>query len=181
MIFKVIFHISGSHSIVTLVLFVMVYFFVSIWTYGLSVSAGLFIPCLLTGAAWGRVVGIALEIIFPDSVSHLKKWFNIRNIIKCYDLSLYQFSVLNTMVKSIYKFIICDKRSVAKHSQYNQPWRKSRKVPHNLTFVLHCYLNWLLWNECRSTLWALNTWYFLCKKYAWEHSLEFAFTEYWFC
>lgn len=58
---------KGSHSIVTLTLFVLVYFLVSIWTYGLSVSAGLFIPCLLTGAAWGRVVGIALEIIFPDS------------------------------------------------------------------------------------------------------------------
>lgn len=58
---------KGSHSILTLMLFVLVYFFVSIWTYGLSVSAGLFIPCLLTGAAWGRVVGIALEIIFPDS------------------------------------------------------------------------------------------------------------------
>uniref|UniRef100_A0A1B6CCK6 Chloride channel protein n=1 Tax=Clastoptera arizonana TaxID=38151 RepID=A0A1B6CCK6_9HEMI len=58
----------GSHRIDTLSLFALVYFFLSVFTYGLSVSAGLFIPALLTGAAWGRVVGLGLETILPDAI-----------------------------------------------------------------------------------------------------------------
>jgi hypothetical protein len=40
-------------------LFFVVYYLLNCWTYGLSISAGVFIPCLLTGAAWGRLTGIA--------------------------------------------------------------------------------------------------------------------------
>ncbi|XP_039293986.1 H(+)/Cl(-) exchange transporter 7 [Nilaparvata lugens] len=58
---------EGSQNMQTLFLFVLVYYLLSIWTYGLSVSAGLFIPCLLTGAAWGRLFGIGLETLFPDA------------------------------------------------------------------------------------------------------------------
>ncbi|XP_054264197.1 H(+)/Cl(-) exchange transporter 7-like [Macrosteles quadrilineatus] len=56
---------SGTHAIGTLLPFVIVYYFVSIWTYGISVSAGLFIPCLLVGGAWGRMIGIGLQANFP--------------------------------------------------------------------------------------------------------------------
>lgn len=56
----------ASHNPWTLLLFMIVYYCISIWTYGLSVSAGIFIPTLLTGAAWGRVVGILLGYIFPN-------------------------------------------------------------------------------------------------------------------
>ena len=42
---------------ICLAIFFMVYFLLNCWTYGLSISAGVFIPCLLTGAAWGRLVG----------------------------------------------------------------------------------------------------------------------------
>ncbi|KAK2167560.1 hypothetical protein LSH36_26g05032 [Paralvinella palmiformis] len=48
-------------------LFGLFYFLLACWTYGLSVPSGLFIPSLLTGAAWGRLFGIALYSWFPDA------------------------------------------------------------------------------------------------------------------
>ncbi|KAL1138626.1 hypothetical protein AAG570_008689, partial [Ranatra chinensis] len=57
----------ASHNVTTLLWFMVMYLALSIWTYGLSVSAGIFIPCLLTGAAWGRIAGIAIGYIFPNS------------------------------------------------------------------------------------------------------------------
>lgn len=58
---------NGTHAIGSLLPFVVVYYILSIWTYGISVSSGLFIPCLLVGAAWGRIIGIALQANFPDA------------------------------------------------------------------------------------------------------------------
>lgn len=55
----------GSHQILTLMVFVPIYFFLSNITYGLNVSLGIFIPCLLTGAAWGRLVASFLALAFP--------------------------------------------------------------------------------------------------------------------
>lgn len=52
-----------------LIVFFVLYFMMSVVTTGLSVSAGMFIPALLSGAAWGRLVGIGMENCFPDSVS----------------------------------------------------------------------------------------------------------------
>lgn len=60
---------KGSFSIPTVLSFTVVYFFLATWTYGLSVPSGLFIPSLLTGAAWGRLVAILLNMAFPDSSS----------------------------------------------------------------------------------------------------------------
>ena len=48
---------AGSHQLSTLALFFLVYYLLNCWTYGLSISAGVFIPTLLTGAAWGRCAG----------------------------------------------------------------------------------------------------------------------------
>lgn len=53
----------------TLGLFTLVYFFLACWTYGLTVSAGVFIPSLLIGAAWGRLFGISLSYIPNGLVS----------------------------------------------------------------------------------------------------------------
>ncbi|XP_051569810.1 H(+)/Cl(-) exchange transporter 7-like [Myxocyprinus asiaticus] len=53
----------GSYNPQTLGLFTLVYFFLAVWTYGLTVSAGVFIPSLLIGAAWGRLSGIFLSSI----------------------------------------------------------------------------------------------------------------------
>ncbi|XP_034448776.1 H(+)/Cl(-) exchange transporter 7 isoform X1 [Hippoglossus hippoglossus] len=53
----------GSYNPLTLSLFTLTYFFLACWTYGLAVSAGVFIPSLLIGAAWGRLFGILLASI----------------------------------------------------------------------------------------------------------------------
>ena len=53
----------------TLGLFTLVYFFLACWTYGLTVSAGVFIPSLLIGAAWGRLFCISLSYLTGAAVS----------------------------------------------------------------------------------------------------------------
>ncbi|KAL2101742.1 hypothetical protein ACEWY4_003503 [Coilia grayii] len=53
----------GSYNPLTLGVFTLTYFFLACWTYGLAVSAGVFIPSLLIGAAWGRLFGILLTYI----------------------------------------------------------------------------------------------------------------------
>ncbi|KAL7297589.1 hypothetical protein TKK_0009265 [Trichogramma kaykai] len=55
----------GSHKDITLAVFVVFYFILAAFTFGLSVSGGLFIPSLLIGAAWGRLVGSGLAKLFP--------------------------------------------------------------------------------------------------------------------
>lgn len=65
---KSVFHDPlGSLLPVTIVSFVVPYFFLACWTYGLKVPTGLFVPALLIGACWGRLIGIALNSIFPES------------------------------------------------------------------------------------------------------------------
>lgn len=49
----------------TLAGFAPAYFLLATWTYGLFVPSGLFVPCILTGAAWGRLFGVALRTWFP--------------------------------------------------------------------------------------------------------------------
>lgn len=41
------------------------YFIFIIWTYGVAVPAGVFFPAFLLGSVYGRLVGIAIEAIFP--------------------------------------------------------------------------------------------------------------------
>ncbi|XP_073414652.1 H(+)/Cl(-) exchange transporter 7 isoform X1 [Dendrobates tinctorius] len=60
---------AGSFNPQTLGLFTLLYFFLACWTYGLTVSAGVFIPSLLLGAAWGRLFGILLTSISNESIS----------------------------------------------------------------------------------------------------------------
>ncbi|XP_045476555.1 H(+)/Cl(-) exchange transporter 7 [Harmonia axyridis] len=57
----------NTHNALSLAYFVIVYYFLACWTYGLSTSIGLFIPTLLTGAAWGRLVSVGLIYLFPNS------------------------------------------------------------------------------------------------------------------
>lgn len=63
---KNLFHLpEGSYHVTTLAGFAPVYFLLATWTYGLFVPSGLFVPCILTGAAWGRLFGVALRTWFP--------------------------------------------------------------------------------------------------------------------
>eukprot|EP00730_Choanoeca_flexa_P001061 TRINITY_DN10465_c0_g1_i2.p1 TRINITY_DN10465_c0_g1~~TRINITY_DN10465_c0_g1_i2.p1 ORF type:complete len:815 (+),score=173.41 TRINITY_DN10465_c0_g1_i2:23-2446(+) len=64
---KNLFHAEeGSYNIQTLALFAVAYWALGCVTYGLAIPSGLFVPCLLTGAAWGRLVGTVLSLIFPN-------------------------------------------------------------------------------------------------------------------
>lgn len=60
---------KGSHSELTLGVFVILYFILAVCTFGLSMSSGLFIPSLLIGSAWGRLIGSGLIYMWPDLVS----------------------------------------------------------------------------------------------------------------
>ncbi|ROL48848.1 Chloride transport protein 6 [Anabarilius grahami] len=59
-----LFHQNATFSPVTLSLFFVLYFFLSCWTYGVSVPSGLFVPSLLCGASLGRLVANILKINF---------------------------------------------------------------------------------------------------------------------
>lgn len=65
---KALFHDPpGSHKILTLAVFVLIYYPLSCITYGLSVSLGIFIPTLLVGAAWGRLTASFVVLVFPEA------------------------------------------------------------------------------------------------------------------
>lgn len=57
----------GTYQAVSILVFCTIYFILAAWTFGLAVSSGLFIPTLLVGAAWGRLLATVLEwlALFP--------------------------------------------------------------------------------------------------------------------
>lgn len=57
-----LFHQGGTFSPVTLSVFFLLYFLLACWTYGVSVPSGLFVPSLLCGAAFGRLVANILKV-----------------------------------------------------------------------------------------------------------------------
>ncbi|KAK7811130.1 hypothetical protein U0070_016070 [Myodes glareolus] len=56
-----LFHQDGTFSPITLALFFTLYFLLACWTFGTSVPSGLFVPSLLCGAAFGRLVANILK------------------------------------------------------------------------------------------------------------------------
>lgn len=54
---------------VPLLVYCIIYFIFTELTVGLNVSAGLFLPSLLIGAAWGRIASIIIHYYFPNIVS----------------------------------------------------------------------------------------------------------------
>ncbi|KAM9108866.1 H(+)/Cl(-) exchange transporter 6 isoform 3-T4 [Megaptera novaeangliae] len=56
-----LFHQDSTFSPITLALFFVLYFMLACWTYGISVPSGLFVPSLLCGAAFGRLVANVLK------------------------------------------------------------------------------------------------------------------------
>lgn len=52
---------AGTFSPITLALFFILYFLLACWTFGTSVPSGLFVPSLLCGAAFGRLVANVLK------------------------------------------------------------------------------------------------------------------------
>ncbi|CAH8514493.1 unnamed protein product [Dicrocoelium dendriticum] len=64
----------GTFNVTTLLIFFVMYYFIACLTYGLSVSSGLFIPALLIGASWGRVIGNWMNSSYPSYFSHPGKF-----------------------------------------------------------------------------------------------------------
>ncbi|WAQ96350.1 CLCN7-like protein [Mya arenaria] len=65
-----LFHdVEGTYSPATLAMYCVVFFMLACWTYGLAIPSGLFIPSLLIGAAWGRLFGQCLQILFPHAAT----------------------------------------------------------------------------------------------------------------
>lgn len=52
-----LFHHTGDYDSLNLLAFGLVYYALACWVYGLGVPSGLFVPSLLTGAAFGRLFG----------------------------------------------------------------------------------------------------------------------------
>lgn len=65
-------NVPGTWSIASLSTFIIFYYLLGCWTYGLSISNGLFIPTLLIGASWGRLIGKITLAIFPKQT-----WINL--------------------------------------------------------------------------------------------------------
>jgi H+/Cl- antiporter ClcA len=65
---KQLFHSTGdqSFSLTTLAVFCFVYFLLACWTYGAIVPSGIFVPSLLIGAAYGRIVGEVCAYLAPS-------------------------------------------------------------------------------------------------------------------
>ncbi|XP_017782655.1 PREDICTED: H(+)/Cl(-) exchange transporter 7-like [Nicrophorus vespilloides] len=57
---------ADEYPLIDLAIFTLAYFFLSCITFGLSTSNGIFVPSLLTGAAWGRMISTIFIMIFPD-------------------------------------------------------------------------------------------------------------------
>ncbi|XP_064610482.1 LOW QUALITY PROTEIN: H(+)/Cl(-) exchange transporter 6-like [Liolophura sinensis] len=61
---KQLFHQEGTFSMPSLGIFFLCFFLLACWTYGAAVPSGLFVPCLLCGAAYGRFVATILVNVF---------------------------------------------------------------------------------------------------------------------
>ncbi|XP_069124050.1 H(+)/Cl(-) exchange transporter 7-like isoform X2 [Argopecten irradians] len=65
---KELFHdLPGTFRPATLAVYCLCCFFLACWTYGLYVPSGLFIPSILIGASWGRLLAVLLKYAFPSA------------------------------------------------------------------------------------------------------------------
>ena len=70
-VIKGFFHNTASVDPLMLVVYFFVIFFLACLTYGIAVPSGLFVPCILTGCAYGRLWGELLRAhVFPNSDIH---------------------------------------------------------------------------------------------------------------
>lgn len=50
----------------SLIVYLVVYFCLVLVTSGVALAAGLFLPMMVVGATYGRIVGLILQYIFPN-------------------------------------------------------------------------------------------------------------------
>jgi len=59
---------QGYFSIATLAIFTVFFFFCAVIAYGIAVPAGLFIPSMMIGAGFGRLIGEVMNILAPGKI-----------------------------------------------------------------------------------------------------------------
>ena len=80
-------NLADEWSLGPLIVLAVVYHMMATATYGIMASSGVFIPALLIGGIWGRIVGMLVMQWLPGVVScllhlHMKNTFNIDVSIK---------------------------------------------------------------------------------------------------
>lgn len=65
-----LFHLDSAFSLTSLGIFFICFYFLACWTYGASVPSGLFVPCLLCGAAYGRFIGELCRLLGYEHTYH---------------------------------------------------------------------------------------------------------------
>lgn len=65
---KDLFHSHVNYDLRMLLFFAVVHFLQTIWTYGLGVPSGLFVPSLLAGASFGRILGQGLQATVASEI-----------------------------------------------------------------------------------------------------------------
>jgi chloride channel 7 len=61
------FHNTAIYDWDALLAYFVIIFFLAVITYGIAVPSGLFVPCILMGCAFGRLLGEGMRYAFPDS------------------------------------------------------------------------------------------------------------------
>ena len=64
---KGFFHNTAYYEWQSLVAYYVIIFFLAVITYGIAVPSGLFVPCILMGCAYGRLMGEGMKMLFPDA------------------------------------------------------------------------------------------------------------------
>jgi len=72
-----------------LVVLCVVYLLLATWTYGLSVSSGVFVPSLFIGALWGRITGMLVMAVWPAAVSEQTTFSSVHQKTFSPDLVFY--------------------------------------------------------------------------------------------
>lgn len=61
------FHNTAVYDWESLLGYLIIIFFLAVVTYGIAVPSGLFVPCILMGCAFGRLMGEGMRYAFPDA------------------------------------------------------------------------------------------------------------------
>lgn len=61
------FHNTAVYDWDALLAYFAIIFFLAVITYGIAVPSGLFVPCILMGCAFGRLLGEGMRYAFPDA------------------------------------------------------------------------------------------------------------------
>jgi chloride channel 7 len=58
---------KNEYGVSTLLTFVVMFFFLAVLSYGVAIPTGLFVPSILCGAAYGRLVGVFVADMHPGT------------------------------------------------------------------------------------------------------------------